>query len=227
MRNHSNESISYSEVSGYFSVHHSRCVHGSYFFNLFIGKLGIFPFYPFRNPFRISARPMVISNRFSAFRDFISLVIQSGSQKQVAWVNASWVISFVKHAQAIWNFSKVNYPRTSVRSILCFSKRSVSELSVISFSNQACSPLPAFTKLRSVRLDWTVLVDFLKKLKNWRVVSPRFFHKQKNIPPCKSDTGALIAPIAERDEKRFSNTVQSGINAGLMISQIQNSVNAF
>ena len=87
-------------------------------------------------------------------------IVERRSDEQVVRVDASPVIALVANEQSVWYRAVGHYPRNSVSPCLSWT-RVLGMYCTIPIHVLVPSPLPAPSKFRDVRLDWTILVNVL------------------------------------------------------------------
>lgn len=137
--------------------------------HLFIVKFCVEVFNATLQPFRKLSRAIIITNGTSSFCHHISHIFSNSAKPEMFRTNAIPNVAMMANAQLaipriiIGNLSVVKYPRKSVSK-----NHSLAYLqsSVATFFEEATSPYPAISNLRSMLWNWAVLVYAFPKGSN-------------------------------------------------------------
>lgn len=91
---------------------HIRQVFGRYMRKVFPNKKYVFIFE--------SCSEMALTVRHSFFRRCVLHILLVSAQKQMLWVNARWIITFMTNAKSIWYHSVMNFIRKPMGQYLLF-----------------------------------------------------------------------------------------------------------
>lgn len=163
--------------------------------DFFGSQFGLTGFFSSVDFFWILCHPMILTRMLRSFFSFpitlppsaLFLTIQGvffwSSKKEMAWVYARWIVTFVTYMKRLIHFIVMDLIRNSMRpsweklSSYFYGKKSVAFFILVS------NPLPALTKMIDVGLNRSVFVGVFPKPSD--VFFGEFYHKQKVHRPAK------------------------------------------
>lgn len=148
------------KLHDFVNCHLSGVVKLSNFFDVIAGKLGM---------------AVLFTANCSAFVGTIAHVIELRAKEKMAWIYATSVVAFVKHAESFSLNFKVQLVRKAVRRAWLSIVVEV-PVSVPSF---ASGPDPAFSKLWNVLRYWSVFIHLCPKPGQWINRRSRFSHSSQ------------------------------------------------